>query len=311
MSAPQGDFLLPFQLDNVGLRGRLVRLTGVADRVMSAHGYPEPVAELLSQSLALAAVTGGGLKYDGVFTFQTKSDGPITLMVADMTSDGEMRGYASFSEEGIDQAQAAEAAGSPVPRLLGGGYLAFTVDQGPDTERYQGIVELSGATLADCALRYFRQSEQIEAAIRVAAARESNGAGTHWRAAAIMLQRLPPDLRSQSPLEALERADAEDDWRRAALLMSSVRDDELLDPDLPPETLLLRLFPEDQVRVYESRPLLHRCRCSRERVERALIAIPREELKELEVDGTLEVVCQFCNTAYAFTDRDIDHLKQA
>jgi molecular chaperone Hsp33 len=314
------DFLLPFQLDDLGLRGRIVRLGSVADRVVAAHGYPEPVGTLLSQSLALAAVMGGGLKYDGVFTFQTKGDGPVSMLVADITSEGEMRGYASFDAARIGEAAAgaldqplrpspaglADAAAPSVPRLLGAGYLAFTVDQGPDTERYQGIVDLSGTTLTDCVQRYLRQSEQIDAAIHVAARREGCNGSARWHAGAIMMQRLPPRSQDGAHLPADE--EMEENWRRVSILLGSVTDRELLADDVTPERLLLRLFRDDAVRVFESRPLVHRCRCSRERVERTLAAIPREELESLKIDGRVEVVCQFCNTAYLFDDADLDAL---
>jgi molecular chaperone Hsp33 len=243
------------------------------------------------------------------------------MIVADITSVGEMRGYASFDAARIGEAIAgtldrpvrstpaglAAAAAPSVPRFLGAGYLAFTVDQGPDTERYQGIVELSGATLIDCVQRYLRQSEQIDAAIQVAARREGSNGSTRWHAGAIMMQRLPPRLRDAGHPPA-DDEEIEENWRRVCILLGSVTDRELLADDLAPERLLLRLFHNDSVRVFGSRPLVHRCRCSRERVERTLAAIPREELESLKVDGRVEVVCQFCNTAYLFDDADLDAL---
>src|SRR3954471_17565597 len=143
------DVVQPFQIDAPGLRGRLVRLGASVDEVLSRHDYPEPVARLLGETLALAAALSGALKYDGVFSLQTKGDGPVRMMVADITSQGAMRGYAAFDEQALNEALSSSggALSSPVPRLLGRGHLAFTVDQGPDTERYQGIVELSGGTL--------------------------------------------------------------------------------------------------------------------------------------------------------------------
>src|SRR4051812_26863504 len=150
------DLVQPFQIDAPGLRGRLVRLGASVDEVLSRHDYPEPVARLLGETLALAAALSGALKYDGVFSLQTKGDGPVRMMVADITSQGAMRGYAAFDQQALADALSSSAGAlpgsplsAPVPRLLGRGHLAFTVDQGPDTERYQGIVELSGGTLAD------------------------------------------------------------------------------------------------------------------------------------------------------------------
>src|SRR5260221_8195049 len=192
---PTDDVIQPFQIDGPGLRGRLIRLGASVDAVLGRHDYPEPVARLLGETLALAAALSGALKYDGVFSLQTKGDGPIRMMVVDVTSEGAMRGYAAFDAERLAAATAAVGGAplaAPVPRLLGQGHLAFTVDQGPDTERYQGIVELVGGTMADCAHHYFRQSEQLQAGIRLASGRAAGPDGSLcWRAGALMLQRLP------------------------------------------------------------------------------------------------------------------------
>ncbi|MGB8275492.1 MAG: Hsp33 family molecular chaperone HslO [Alphaproteobacteria bacterium] len=316
MRIERSDFLLPFQLKELGIRGRLVRLGTVADQVVAGHGYPDEVGGLLSQSLALTAVMAGALKYDGVFSLQTKGDGPVSMIVADVTSEGEMRGYASFDAARLHGTaeSGAHRAGTvlrSVPKLLGAGYLAFTVDQGPDTERYQGIVELAGATLADCARQYLRQSEQIAAGLHVAASKNGNGHDrAHWRAGAMMLQRLPSAGGPEPGEAGADDEETDDHWRRACILLASLTDRELLSPDLTPERLLLRLFPEDSVTVFESRPLVHRCRCSRQRVERALAAIPFDELSSLQIDGRIEVRCQFCNAAYEFDETDLEDLPQ-
>jgi molecular chaperone Hsp33 len=292
------DFLLPFQFKELGIRGRLVRLGTVAETVVRTHDYPTAVGDLLAQSLVLSAVLSGALKFDGVFTLQTKGDGPVSTLVADTTSRGEMRGYAGFDAERLRAAAGGPPALGQVPRLLGAGYLAFTVDQGSHTERYQGIVELAGPSLADCAHQYLRQSEQIEAGVRLAAAKAGEGpeAG-HWRAGALMLQRMP-----ESSTNPESRESNEDGWRRAVTLMSTVTDAELLDPALAPYDLLRRLFHEEQVTVYDAKPLAARCRCSALRVQRALASIPLSELEGLKVDGRIEVVCQFCNATYEFDD---------
>jgi molecular chaperone Hsp33 len=308
------DLVQPFQIDAPGLRGRLVRLGASVDEVLSRHDYPEPVARLLGETLALAAALSGALKYDGVFSLQTKGDGPVRLMVADITSQGAMRGYAAFDEQALVEALASGSPPSapltnPVPRLLGRGHLAFTVDQGPDTERYQGIVELSGGTLADCAHHYFRQSEQLQAGIKLACDRQPGPDGAaHWRAGALMLQRLP-EAEIDSGAEAVEIAD--DDWRRSLLLMGSSTTAELVDPALTPDQLLFRLFHEDGVRVYRAQPVRAGCRCSRERVTNMLRALPRDEVAELKIDDRVEVTCEFCNSRYTFTDPQLAEIYDA
>jgi molecular chaperone Hsp33 len=308
-AAPANDDLIqPFQLESLGARGRLVRLGAVARSVIGAHDYPDLAAGLLGQTLALAAVLAGALKFDGVFTLQTKGDGALSMMVADITSDGDMRGYAEFDPGRLAEAAAAAPPGPgtaepvSVPRLLGAGHLAFTVDQGPETKRYQGIVELEGATLADCAHQYFRKSEQIETGIRLAAGKRPDGGGDGaWRAGGMMLQRMPSAPEGEGGRgPAAWDDEAEENWRRALVLMGSLSDEELLDPALEPHDLLYRLFHEERVRVYRPRPLAHRCHCSAERVKEMLAAMPRDEVEALEVEGQVVVTCQFCNARYSF-----------
>ncbi|MBI3514603.1 MAG: Hsp33 family molecular chaperone [Proteobacteria bacterium] len=305
------DVVQPFQIDAPGLRGRLVRLGASVDQVLSRHDYPEPVARLLGETLALAAALSGALKYDGVFSLQTKGDGPIRMMVADITTEGAMRGYAAFDEQALADALASAAGAplsAPVPRLLGRGHLAFTVDQGPDTERYQGIVELSGGTLADCVHHYFRQSEQLQAGIRLACGRAAASDGSvRWRAGALMLQRLP----GRASPDALDDDSADDDWRRSLLMMGSSTPAELIDPELTPDQLLFRLFHEDGVRVYAPHNVRAGCRCSRERVARMLRALPRDEIAELKIDDAVIVTCEFCNSGYTFTDPQLAEIYDA
>src|SRR5713226_9339326 len=266
-SAVADDLIQPFQIDNSGLRGRLVRLGPVLDEILTRHAYPEPVALMLGEAIALAAALAGALKYEGVFTLQTRGDGPIRLLVADVTSAGAVRGYAQYDAEKLAKAVAAMPGGATgiggsVPRLLGAGHLAFTVDQGEHTDRYQGIVELQGATLAECAHHYFRQSEQVEAGLKVAVARlpDSDGAA-RWRGGSLMIQRLPPEG------DTAKRDAAEDGWRRAVILMSSST--------------------------------------SRERVETVLRMMPADELATMQIDGHILVTCQFCSAVYDFDQGEV------
>lgn len=311
------DLIQPFQIDPFLVRGRLVRLGPTLDEILSRHDYPEEVAELLGEALALAAVLAGALKYEGVFSLQAKGDGPVSLVVADITDKGGLRGYAHFDEDRL--ADPGPGAGSsPVPRLLGAGYLAFTVDQGPDTERYQGIVDLAGPTIAECAHHYFRQSEQLEAAIHLVAGRvpagngggaaetEAEAPGGPWRAAGMMIQRLPEESAGAAPTADPE--ELEEGWHRALVLMSSVRAGELLDPDLSPHRLLYRLFHEEGVRVYRTVDLSAQCRCSRARVERMLRSLPRKEVEDMKIDGLVIVTCEFCNASYRFDTAALDRI---
>ena len=300
------DLVQPFRIDPYALRGRLVRLGPTIDRILSQHAYPEPVAAMLGEAITLAVVLAGALKYDGIFTLQTKGDGPIRLIVADVSTSGALRGYAQYDEAKLQNALsgARMTAMLSVPRLLGSGYIAFTVDQGEDTDRYQGIVELAGTTLAECAQHYFRQSEQIQAGIKLSVGR----AGHHgaWRAGGLMLQRVPPEGGY-----GVIADDVEDGWRRAMVLMSSATAAELVDPDLSPHRLLFRLFHEDGVRVYDTHSLEARCRCSRERIEGILGLFSPEELDEMRQEGVTTVTCEFCNRSYLFDEADLDRIRAA
>ena len=292
----KADLVQPFMIESSGIRGRLLRLEQVCDRILSRHAYPEPVAHLLAEMLALCGGLASLIKYDGIFTLQASGDGPLRMLVVDVTSAGEMRGYAGFDQERID-ALLAESGGRPtVPQLFGKGHLAFTVDQGSYSERYQGIVALTGDTLADCLQHYFMQSEQLQSGIVLAAGRR----GPHWLSAALVLQRLPE--------EAVHAIEDEDDWRRAMVLQASASEDELLDDGLDLNDLLYRLFHEEGVRVFEPRPLTESCRCSQEKLEGVLRAMPRTEIEDLKIDDAVEVTCQFCTKVYRFDDADLDRI---
>jgi molecular chaperone Hsp33 len=302
------DLVQPFRLDPFALRGRLVRLGPTVDRILAQHDYPEPVATLLGEAITLAVLLAGALKYDGVFTLQTKGDGPVRLLVADVKTDGAVRGYAQYDSTRLGEIMPADdrwGGDSPsVPDLLGAGYIAFTVDQGDDTERYQGIVEIVGSTLAECAQHYFRQSEQLQAGLKLAVARA--GEEGAWRAGGLMLQRVPPEG-GHPPIGD----DVEDAWRRVMVLMSSATAAELVAPDLPPRRLLWRLFHEEGVRVFETNAVEARCRCSRERIARILLAFPADEIEDMQKDPVTTVTCEFCNTRYEFEAEELARLAAA
>ena len=302
----ESDLVQPFMLESSGIRGDLVRLGGVADHIITRHAYPGPLAALLCEMLALTAMLSSMMKYDGVFSLQTKGDGPVGLMVADMTSEGHLRGYAGFDAAKLEAALAGDG-GAPdegrpgVAELLGAGYLAFTMDQGPGTERYQGIVNLSGPALADCVQHYFRQSEQIQTGLIVA----SGGRRGAWTSAGLILQRGPDPAPGSNPPAGPPDEDA---WRRAMILQASCTEDELLDPELPVNDLLYRLFHEEGVRVFRRRPLDARCSCSRERLKKTLRAMPRAEIEDLKLDGKVIVTCEFCNRRYRFDGAALDRI---
>ena len=293
VSDSESDIIQPFQIEGVDVRGRLVRLSAVADEILRRHDYPDAVARQLAEMMALSAVLAAALKYEGIFTLQTKGDGPLGLMVVDLTSAGAMRGYAQFDAKAI---AALTPEQQSLPHLLGSGYLAFTVDQGDYTDRYQGIVELTGASLGESIHHYFRQSEQMQAGFKLAAAKVDG----HWRSGALMLQRLPVAEGGEIAGDL-----AEDAWRRVFALMASCTDQELTDSRLPVADLLFRLFHEDGVRVFTRQGVEAKCRCSRDRVDNVLHSLAPGELDDMWVDGEIVVTCEFCNTRYVFTPKDL------
>lgn len=296
------DIVQSFTIDAGAIRGRLVRLGASLDAILSGHGYPLPVAERLAETLALAVALAGSLKFDGVFTLQIQSDGALPLVVADVTSEGHLRGYARYDGEKLPR-DSSET--SVVEGFFGKGHLVFTVDQGQGADRYQGIVELAGDTLADCAREYFRRSEQLDTGLRMAVEAPAEGGNTGWKAAVLMIQRMPAG--PSSPILTAEQA--EEDWRRAGIMMDSARNAELLDGALPAGRLIHRLYHADGLRVFDAREVAARCRCSSAKVENTLKSFPRNEVEDMrDESGTVAVVCEFCKTGYRFDDADLDRL---
>ena len=296
----QDNLIRPFQVEAAGVRGRLVRLGSTVDDIIRRHAYPDPVAKLLGEAIALTAVLAGALKFEGIFSLQAKGDGAIGMLVVDFVSPGRLRGYVQFDPAALEAAAGGETA--PIPRLMGTGHLAFTVDQGEAAERYQGIVALEGATLTECAHKYLRDSEQVESAIHLAAERIDDGlGGAIWRAGALMVQRLPegdPALMARGA--EFEPEEWDEDWRRAVALLATATDGEILDPELGADGLLYRLFHEEGIRVFREVDLSFGCRCSATRADTVLASLSETEIGEMAVDGKLLVTCEFCNTTYDF-----------
>jgi molecular chaperone Hsp33 len=300
------DIVLPFEVKPLGIRGRVVRLGPVIDDILSRHDYPESVSALLAQSVALAALLGSTLKFEGKFILQTKTDGPVNMLVADFVSPNGIRGVARFNKQAVGDAGrlASES------ELMGEGYLAMTVDQGQDMERYQGIVPLGEGTLADAAHTYFAQSEQIPTRLHLFAGpiMQKGEKQTHWRAGAILIQHLPReggispvafssgDVPEGSEYEVVEN----DDWVKARLLLDTVESHELLDPTLSAEELLYRLYHEDGVTVYPASQLARHCTCSRETVSTMIRGFSIEDRAAMVEDDAIKVVCEFCSTPYVF-----------
>jgi molecular chaperone Hsp33 len=310
------DTILPFQIEALDLRGRVVRFGPAIDTILSRHRYPAPVAKLLGEAIVLTVLLGSTLKFEGRFILQTQSDGPVRMLVIDYTTPGKIRACARFDAARVADASAAGTADPGA--LLGHGHMAMTIDQGPDTARYQGIVALEGKDLEHAAHEYFLRSEQIPTRVRLAVAEElragANGAHHRWRAGGLLLQFLPkaPE-RAQRDLDPgdvpegveLEVMPEDDAWVEGRSLVATVEDVELLDPDVSAEQLLYRLFQERGVRVFRSRDLHAQCSCSREGVERMLRSFPQDDRDHMVENGKITVTCEFCNSTYVFEPMDV------
>jgi molecular chaperone Hsp33 len=301
-AAPAEDVCVPFIINDGAFRGRLVRLTGAVSEILNRHNDPPDVSALLAEAMVAAVALASGLKYDGVFTLQVQGTGPVHMLVADVTSAGELRACAKFDADRLTAELKKPRLPGSASQLTGpSGHLAFTVDQGPDTERYQGIVALSGESLAESIHHYFRQSEQIESALKIAIGAPRNGG--QWTAGAVLIQRMP-----EGGGRPMDREEAEDAWRTAVILLGSLKDSELLDLSLTPARLVMRLYATVGLRLLERRPIVARCRCSRERTERILASFPIEEVRSYAQNGIVNMTCEFCRADYAFSERELEEL---
>ena len=289
------DLVAAFQIEGQPVRGRIARL-GLVDDILTRHDYPEPVANLLGEACALAALVGASLKFEGRLIVQAQGKGPVAYVVADYDTSGALRGYCRFDPERV--AEVSKGFVRPGAKsLLGEGVFVMTVDPGSGRDRYQGITPIEGETLALCAETYFAQSEQVPTRVRLAVGAVTDGAGTRWRAGGAMIQSIAEDD---------ARGETREAWETAEALFATLGEDELIDPQVPPETLLYRLFHEDGVRMFEPTPLRAFCRCTEEGVRSMLRSFPAEEWPGMaEADGQIHVTCEYCSRVY---DLDPDSL---
>lgn len=287
----------PFHLHRKPVRGRLVRLGPLAEALLSRHQNHPAVTRLAGEALALTAGLAAALKFRGSFSLQAKGDGPVTMLLADCTDAGALRGYAR-PDAARFAALLEEEASPSAARLLGKGYLAFTCDQGPEMDRYQGIVAIEGDSLTAMTESYFRSSEQIPTHIHLACAPSPAG----WRAGALILERVAGEggIATGMDLEAQDEA-----WRTAVALAATLTDAELLDDALPAERLLHRLFGLEGLALDRARALSYGCRCSRARLAGVLAGFGAEELDHMAEEGMITMTCEFCNLDFRFDRAEI------
>jgi len=279
------DFTQRFLFDDSDVRGEMVALTQSYAQVLAKHPYPQPVAQLLGELLAAAALLLGTLKFEGLMVLQARSSGPVPLLMVECSSEGELRGIARYHAEQI-------GADASLSDLMPEGLLAITVEP-RSGQRYQSLVDMQGATLADCLSNYFATSEQLPTRFWLSADGQ--------RARGLLLQQLPPDRLPDA--EAREAS-----WQHVVTLADTLNAEELL--GLDNQTLLHRLYHQEQLRLFEPRLLQFRCSCSRERSANALVSLGQADAELLlsENAGSVVIDCQFCNERYAFDAADIAQL---
>ena len=299
---PRG--IQPFHLTDRPIRGRLVRLGPLADALLTRHQNHPGVTKLAGEAMALAAGLAGALKFKGSFSLQAKGDGPVSMLLADCTEAGALRGYARADAEALAEMLSHDET-ADAPALLGRGYLAFTCDQGPDMDRYQGIVAIEGMSLAAMADHYFRTSEQLRTHIRLACAQTENG----WRAAAFIMEKVAGEGGIDPELDAEAQEEA---WVTALALAATLTDAELLDDALPSHKLLHRLFHAEGLSVDRPRPLSYGCRCSRSRLAGVLANFGTDDLDHMaQDDGAITMTCEFCNLDFRFDRAEVQAGGQA
>jgi molecular chaperone Hsp33 len=286
------DRLLKFLFADAPVRGEVVRLDSAWRRMVELHGYPAPVARLLGEMTAAAALLAANLKFSGNLILQILGDGPIRLLVVECASDLRLRATAKL-RDGV--AIADDAGMRELVNAGGQGRCALTLelaDAAPGQQPYQGIVGLAGDSVAHALEAYLRQSEQLESRLWLAADSD--------RCAGVLLQKLPRD--------GGRNVVADDDvWERAGALAATLTAEELLASS--PQTLTRRLFWQERLEHYAPLTPRFECRCSRERIGRMLLALGREEVDSIVAElGTVEVTCDFCNARQRFDAVDVAQL---
>ena len=288
------DCLHRFLFERYPIRGHIVHLDASWRALLEHRDYPPAIRDTLGEAVAASVLLAATLKFDGTLSLQLQGQGPMHLMLAQCSSELGVRAVARFREV---------HAGRDLAALSGEGKLTVTLENEDLSQRYQGVVPLSGERLADCLRQYFESSEQLPTRLWLHA--------TEKGASGLLLQRLSDDSvqarTANKGMELPERDEIDDAWRRVQLLGDTLRGEEL--QALSDRDILRRLFAEDDVRLFESAPVFFRCRCSRERVIGMLRSLGAEEIRSVLAErGEVEVRCDFCNRAYRFDPVDIEQL---
>ncbi|MBP5699130.1 MAG: Hsp33 family molecular chaperone HslO [Alphaproteobacteria bacterium] len=296
------DTCTSFLIDNGLFVGRIVRLKDILKTIIHKHGYVKNVSSALAETTALAVLLANALKFEGLFTLQLQGNGPVSTLVVDVTSDGKLRACANYDAEHLKKAFALrknEGEIEPTPHLLGNGTLAFTIDDGKNNY-HQGIVDLQGKTLIECALRYFKQSEQIETMLKIFINVPEDNEG-EWLAGGILLQRIPDIGGKNINLDEIPELKNE-----AEILMNSLKQEELFDDNLSLTDILYRLYHANNLVITKENHYEFKCSCNKEKLLKTLQGFSEDELSEmLDDNGKITAKCGFCSEIYQFSIAEI------
>ena len=311
------DTVLPFQLDRSDIRGRVARLDGVLEQVLQQHAYPPVIEALVSEAALLTALIGQSVKLRWKLSLQIRGNGPARLIATDYYGPGaegepaRIRAYASYDDERLDHDA------RPFSQI-GQGYFAVMIDQGEGMQPYQGFTPIAGSSLADCAQTYFAQSEQIPTRFALTYGRSQvPGGDSHWRAGGVMLQHMPPaggavaaeggsgegGLLSHSDILSGQESE---NWTRANALLETVEELELIGPTVTPTDLLVRLFHEEEPRVFDAQTVRFGCSCSADKVRQTMSIYSQKDIAKMTTpEGIVTADCQFCSAHYEFDPKTL------
>ncbi len=301
------DTVLPFQLDNSDIRGRIARLDGVLDGILKQHDYPPVVEALVAEMALLTALIGQTIKLRWKLQLQLQSDGPVRMIATDYYGPDEegsparIRAYASFDADRIS--------GNVPMDQVGKGYFAIMLDQGTGMTPYQGITPITGGSISSSAEAYFAQSEQLPTRFALSFGRSTQpGEPEHWRAGGVMIQTMPKASAVSGGgsgddgliLAAdLVEGDQEENWNRVNFHLDTVEELELTGPAVAPTDLLVRLFHEEKPRVFDAQPVRFGCSCSEEKVRQSLSIYSAKDIAHMTTDkGRVTADCQYCGAHY-------------
>ena len=310
------DTVLPFQLDAADMRGRIARLDGVLQGILKQHQYPEAVEALVAEMALLTALIGESIKLQWKLSLQVQTNGPVRMIATDFYAPletgetAQIRAYASFDKEKLTDKDPFDQ--------LGKGYFAVLIDQGEGTKPYQGLSPLNGRSLSDSAETYFAQSEQLPTVfhLKFDKIKQANMEEI-WRAGGIMVQHLPTsnfqasEENSSDPSGLLSsqdllNGDSAENWNRINYHLDTIEDLELIGPSVTPSELLVRLFHEEQPRIFDTQSVRFGCSCSEDRVRQSLSIYSAKDISQMITsDGLVTADCQFCGAHYELDPKSV------